>query len=138
MTFFQTAWRLLNMPCEGMTRVASESLDRDLSLLESVVLSSHLIYCTACRRYLRQLRFMRSEFRRLARLVDRAESLPGAGLSDEGDPQEQRPRSIQSRFRLVGSERDDTALADQAVDRGSFDRSRFVRLACQAPVGRFK
>ena len=37
MTFFQTAFALLNMPCEGMTRVASESLDRDLSLLEAVV-----------------------------------------------------------------------------------------------------
>ena len=83
MTFFQTAWRLLNMPCEGLTRVASESLDRDLSLLEAVVLRSHLIYCSACRRYSRQLRFMRSEFRRLARLVDRAESLPEPRLSDE-------------------------------------------------------
>ena len=82
-TFFQTAWRLLNMHCEGMTRVASESLDRDLSLLEAVVLRSHLIYCSACRRYFRQLRFMRSEFRRLARLVDRAESLREPGLSDE-------------------------------------------------------
>jgi predicted anti-sigma-YlaC factor YlaD len=83
MTFFQTAWRLLNMPCEGMTRVASESLDRNLSLLEAVVLRSHLIYCSACRRYLRQLRFMRSEFRRLARLVDCPESLPEPRLSDE-------------------------------------------------------
>ena len=83
MTFFQAAWRLLNMPCEGMTRVASESLDRDLSLLEAVVLRSHLIYCSACRRYFRQLRFVRSEFRRLTRLVDRAESLPEPRLSDE-------------------------------------------------------
>jgi predicted anti-sigma-YlaC factor YlaD len=83
MTFFQTAWRLLNMPCEGMTRVASESLDRNLSLLEAVVLRSHLIYCSACRRYLLQLRFMRSEFRRLARLVDCPESLSEPRLSDE-------------------------------------------------------
>ena len=83
MTFFHTAWRLLNMHCEGMTRVASESLDRDLSALEAVVLRSHLVYCSECRRYLRQLRFMQSEFRRLARLVYLAESLPRPRLPDE-------------------------------------------------------
>src|SRR5262249_58690617 len=41
-----------------------------------------------------------------------------------------------SRFRLVGPERDDAVLADQSGDLRSFDGSRFVRLAGQAPVGR--
>ena len=31
MSRLKTIWRLLNLPCEGMTRLASESLDRDLA-----------------------------------------------------------------------------------------------------------
>jgi predicted anti-sigma-YlaC factor YlaD len=83
MTRFQTVWRLLNMTCEGMSRVASESLDRDLSLLEVVVFRSHLTYCSPCRCYLRQLRHMRSALRQLATLVDHEEPLSGPSLPDE-------------------------------------------------------
>jgi hypothetical protein len=60
------AWRLLNLPCEGMSRLASESLDRDLGLMERVALRSHLLYCIACRRYRRQLEVMRHALRKLA------------------------------------------------------------------------
>jgi predicted anti-sigma-YlaC factor YlaD len=76
-------WHLLNLPCDGMTRLASESLDRDLGRLERLALTSHLLYCVACRRYVRQLRLVR---RALARLVVRLETddpLPGPGLPDE-------------------------------------------------------
>ena len=34
-------WNLLNLPCEGMARLASDSLDRDLTRLERVALRSH-------------------------------------------------------------------------------------------------
>jgi hypothetical protein len=59
-------WHLLNLPCEGMSRLASESLDRDLDLMERIALRSHLLYCTACRRYRRQLERLRRAMRRLA------------------------------------------------------------------------
>jgi hypothetical protein len=59
-------WHLLNLPCEEMSRLASESLDRDLDLMERIALRSHLLYCTACRRYRRQLERLRRAMRRLA------------------------------------------------------------------------
>ncbi len=43
---------------------------------------------------------------------------------------------LRSRFRLVGPERDNTVLANQSSNLRSFDGSRFVSLAGQAPVGR--
>ena len=58
MSRLKTLWCLLNLPCEGMSRLASESLDRDLGRLERVALRSHLLYCAACRRFQRQIQFL--------------------------------------------------------------------------------
>ena len=63
----RTAWRHLNLPCSEVARLASESLDRDLPLSSRIALNSHLIYCSACRLYLRQSRRMREALRSLAR-----------------------------------------------------------------------
>jgi predicted anti-sigma-YlaC factor YlaD len=63
---FRSAWRHLNLPCSEVARLASESLDRDLPLPSRIALRSHLIYCSACRRYLRQARRMREAMRSLA------------------------------------------------------------------------
>jgi predicted anti-sigma-YlaC factor YlaD len=82
MSRWRGLWHLLNLPCEGMTRLASESLDRDLTRLERFALESHLLYCVACRRYARQLQVVR---RALARLVSRLQTddpLSGPGLPD--------------------------------------------------------
>jgi hypothetical protein len=49
-----------------MARLASESLDRDLGPLERFALRSHVLYCVACRRYLRQVRLMKCALRRHA------------------------------------------------------------------------
>jgi hypothetical protein len=58
-----------------MVRLASESLDRDLRRLERFALRAHLLYCTPCRRYLRQINLLRRALRRLA-----------SGLESEGQP----------------------------------------------------
>jgi predicted anti-sigma-YlaC factor YlaD len=76
-------WHLLNLPCDGMTRLASESLDRDLSRLERVALRSHLLYCSACRRYVRQVTLLREAMRRLLTRLESGEPLPGPGLPDD-------------------------------------------------------
>jgi predicted anti-sigma-YlaC factor YlaD len=76
-------WRLLNLPCEGMTHLASESLDRDLKLLERLALRSHLLYCAACRRYLQQITLLRRALRRLAARLETNDLLPGPDLPDE-------------------------------------------------------
>ena len=62
---FRSAWRHLNLPCSEVARLASESLDRDLPLSSRIALGSHLIYCSACRRYLKQSRRMREAMRSL-------------------------------------------------------------------------
>ena len=66
-----------------MSRLASESLDRDLGRLERVALRSHLLYCSACRRYRRQLEIVRSAMRRLAWAALDGEPSPVPGLPDE-------------------------------------------------------
>jgi Putative zinc-finger len=66
MSRLRTIWRLLNLPCEGISRLASESLDRELGLMERIALRSHVLYCKACRRYLRQLERLRFAMRKLA------------------------------------------------------------------------
>jgi predicted anti-sigma-YlaC factor YlaD len=80
MTGMKAFWRLLNLPCEGMTRLASESLDRDLTRLERFALRSHLLYCAACRRYAQQVETLRRAVRRLVARVEAGEPLPGPGL----------------------------------------------------------
>jgi predicted anti-sigma-YlaC factor YlaD len=79
----RNAWRLLHLPCEGMTRLASESLDRRIGRLERLVLRSHLLYCVPCRRYARQITILRQALRRLAARLEADEDLPGPDLPIE-------------------------------------------------------
>jgi predicted anti-sigma-YlaC factor YlaD len=83
MSRLKTVWRLLNLSCEQISRLASESLDRDLGRLERFALRSHLLYCTACRRYLRQIAQLRAALRRLATRVESGQDLPGPALPDD-------------------------------------------------------
>ena len=83
MSRLKTFWCLLNLPCDGMSRLASESLDRDLGRMERVALRSHLLYCAACRRFQRQIKLLRCAMRRLARDVEAEEPLSGTVLPDE-------------------------------------------------------
>jgi predicted anti-sigma-YlaC factor YlaD len=83
MTRLRIVWRLLNLPCREMSRLASESLDRDLGRLERAALRTHLLYCTACRRYLRQIVLVRRALRRLASRLESDQALPGPGLPDD-------------------------------------------------------
>ena len=79
----KAAWRLLNLPCCEMTQLASESLDRNLGLLERLALGAHLLYCSACRRYLDQVNLVRDALRTLARRMEAGQPLPGPGIPDE-------------------------------------------------------
>jgi hypothetical protein len=83
MSRLKTFWCLLNLPCDGMSRLASESLDRDLGRMEWLALRSHLLYCTACRRFQRQIKLLRCAMRRLARDVEAEDTSPGTVLPDE-------------------------------------------------------
>ncbi len=52
--------RLLSPTCQSASRLQSEALDRKLTLLEAAGLRVHLLLCKWCRRYGRQLKFLRS------------------------------------------------------------------------------
>ena len=53
-------FRLLFMPCDGISELVSESLDRDLTSVERFGAWLHLLYCTACRRYRRHTQAIRT------------------------------------------------------------------------------
>lgn len=49
--------------CRQITRLVSAALDRRLTLRERLQVRFHLLFCTGCARFERQLRFMRRAFR---------------------------------------------------------------------------
>jgi hypothetical protein len=83
MSRLKAFWRLLNLPCHGICRLASESLDHDLGRLERFALRSHLHCCTSCRRFERQIRFLRFAMRQCPGHVEDGELLPVTVLPDE-------------------------------------------------------
>jgi hypothetical protein len=77
------AWRLLHLPCEGMSRLASESLDRPIGRLERIALRSHLLYCVPCRRFARQIKILRQALGQLTARLEADEPIPGPALPDD-------------------------------------------------------
>ncbi len=77
MNRLKDCWQLLNLPCEGMSRLASQSLDRELTRTERAALRAHTFYCSACRRYLRQLKQVRRALRALSGRLETDEPLGG-------------------------------------------------------------
>lgn len=51
--------KLLSPSCKQASRLQSEAMDRNLSLLEALGLRLHLVLCKWCRRYGQQLKFLR-------------------------------------------------------------------------------
>jgi hypothetical protein len=72
--------KLLFAPCSEIARRTSLSLDQKLPRSHRAAIRFHYLYCTACRRYRRQIKFMREVLRALAggQLAD--EALGGLGL----------------------------------------------------------
>ncbi len=78
-----TLWRLLNLPCREMTHLASESLDRDLDRLERIILRAHLLYCSGCRRFLKQIALVRLAASQLAMRTEADPHVPGPEIPTE-------------------------------------------------------
>lgn len=75
-------WRLLNLPCDGVTALMSQGMDRDLSAGERWAVRSHALYCRACRRYRTQIREMCGAVRRLG-ADEGEEALSAETLGDD-------------------------------------------------------
>ena len=73
---FWTFLRLLNQPCRDMASLMSRALDGNLTPTERFAINLHMLYCTACRRYNKQLGFMR-------RILEHTGSAALDGWTDE-------------------------------------------------------
>jgi len=62
--------------CKEITQLASESLDRKLTLKEHIGLRFHLMMCKLCTRYVRQLKFMHQA-------CSGMDEIRGKGLGDQ-------------------------------------------------------
>lgn len=45
--------------CKDVSKLATQAMDRPLSLREKLVMRLHLAVCQACRRFVRHVRFLR-------------------------------------------------------------------------------
>jgi len=54
------------MSCKEVTELLSQSIERRLSLRETLRLRMHLLVCTACARFKRQLKFLHAAARAYA------------------------------------------------------------------------
>jgi hypothetical protein len=63
------------LDCKEASRLVSQSLDRRLDWRERCGLALHLAMCAACRRFARQLRWLRQAWQHFARRVEADESL---------------------------------------------------------------
>ena len=70
------------LSCKDVTRLISESMDTSLPIGKRVGVRFHLLICTFCARYERQLLLIRETVRRLAALEDAYGSLTVERLSE--------------------------------------------------------
>jgi len=70
-------------PCTELLPIMSQSLEREWTLRERVVMRLHFLYCDYCERYLKQLSFMREAARTGADKIYEAASPATPALSTE-------------------------------------------------------
>jgi hypothetical protein len=74
--------RILNAPCERMTEFISRSMDESIPFTERLAYRLHVLYCTRCRRFRRQMRLLRAVLRECAtRVGDLGDMTQPAGAS---------------------------------------------------------
>lgn len=76
-------WYLLNLPCEGASELISHDLDAKLPFGHRLAYRVHLLYCSACRRYRRQLYGLRTALRAAVARLRVADPPEGAGMPIE-------------------------------------------------------
>jgi hypothetical protein len=72
--------RLLKMTCEGAASLVSGSLDRRPTGLERLAMRLHLLVCPGCRRFERQMWFLRSVMARWELRTKDEDAPPGLQL----------------------------------------------------------
>lgn len=108
MRFTRTIIGLLTMSCEGAASILSGALDGLPARSERLAMRLHLICCPGCRRFARQLKFLRCAMTRL-RARAKEEDAPAGLLL---------PPDVRERIRVALKE----ALPPPSPPRGMFDR----------------
>ena len=57
--FWKSIWFVLTLTCDESARLLSDAMDRDLSRVERLALYLHDLTCKSCKRFIRQIRFLR-------------------------------------------------------------------------------
>ncbi len=75
MSMFSAIQLVLTLSCEESSRLISASFDRELTRSERAAVGLHAFVCRFCRRYRRQIKFLRDAVRnRSTELLSAAES----------------------------------------------------------------
>lgn len=78
------SWFLRHLPsCRELAPVMSQSLDRSLTFRERFEMKLHILVCTWCERYMKQLDQMRKAVRLKAESDAKDEALSSPALSDD-------------------------------------------------------
>ncbi len=73
--------RAANRPCRDMTALISASLDQRLPWSQRWAFRLHILYCTSCRRYRRQVEALRAGLRRLGEAIRTGGDATGPALA---------------------------------------------------------
>ena len=71
------------LSCKEAAWLISESMARDLPLMQRLGIRAHLLMCKHCTRYRRQLLFIRDAIQHYLDQIENEESLPPVSLSPE-------------------------------------------------------
>jgi predicted anti-sigma-YlaC factor YlaD len=74
---------MLNLHCDEVSRLVSDSFERDQTRLERLAWRSHVAYCSACRRYRSQVAVFRQAMHQLETRLEADAPWPGPGLPSE-------------------------------------------------------
>ena len=88
--------KVLTLSCDESTRLVSMSMDSDLSRSERVAVRLHAVSCRSCRRFRRQIQFIRDAIQR--RSAD-ASADPSADLSLTHEAREHLKHVVAQRLR---------------------------------------
>jgi hypothetical protein len=76
-------WYLLNMPCHDVADLIARGMDTDLPSSERFAVRLHLLYCRFCRRFKRQLTWLRTMFHEAGRRAEADDFAPPLELSEQ-------------------------------------------------------
>jgi Putative zinc-finger len=74
---------LLTLSCDGASRLISEQMDRDLTLIERMALRLHALGCRSCPRFMRHLWLLRTLLRQREESLVEFIQIEGIKLSDQ-------------------------------------------------------